>query len=65
MIWTRRAPTEEGFYWMRSDQAPKPIVILITASGMFMVCGNDTPFRLDDRDFGRCEWAGPIEMPSS
>lgn len=67
MNWSREIPAQDGYYWMRSDEAPKPIIIAVSGyrwgDVWFSVCGNDTPFRLNDPDFGHCEWIGPLELP--
>lgn len=74
LVWTTETPTREGYYWLRSDKNDFPEVVRISVD----YGENDTPFVVQSghpantgvqylRDFKGvgCQWAGPLEVPTS
>ena len=71
LIWTREAPTEPGFYWLRHDgvDADGGVTVAhvtrhLRVSGL-LGCHTATPWEGWDsvESYYGAEWAGPIEAP--
>ncbi len=60
MNWTKKLPTEPGFYWWRDRLGDKPYIVEISAKSRVYVPGISTVYRSDS--YGG-QWYGPLIAP--
>lgn len=64
--WTKELPTKPGFYWMEeavNKGAYLGAEIAERRSGLWLVVEPGTELRINDTDFSKVMWYGPVEVP--
>ena len=66
LVWTRRAPNAEGFWWNRPADNPNAVTVLFvfrSAGGFLYAVDPGGKSYRDVRTMYRDEWAGPLTEP--
>lgn len=62
LVWTKKPPTEPGWWWCRVDVDDAEIILLWTGSDGLVYVG-ETGATIDGLTMWDCEWAGPVPEP--
>jgi hypothetical protein len=69
-VWTHETPSREGYYWTRGAKGDEVEVVKVSLD----YSEKEVPFVVQSghaanvgvqylRDYYKCEWCGPLEMP--
>jgi len=62
MQWTSDAPTEAGWYWLRSAGEDDAEAVRLDGMGRVSVTCTGEKYRT--WDYPECEWCGPLTPPA-